>query len=421
MSFENFRHLSAAANLSAALFRLATPSVAAPQPTTSAILTFSMESTENLDEEEQLCGEYENYTPARFLFLSISSIIAVMGVFANIFLCILFSLSSGNATTSSQHKTPPTLYPRILALLDTIICLVYILIFGGDAVMIYLHVKSLFTLYHTYIVPAFVISRIAQIAIPYMLIFATLERFVWIAGNMRNRILKRMYSVHGRYVTVAISLLICICLRLPTAWATRVYDYPKCEDFFEARLQLPLPGSDSTAFFCATYFQRGDNKFLRLSNYSTPDVAVERSNSVRTSSVAASLSESLMPIHNVRKSLSTIMTMNTPVKSAIYTMVCIVASYLLSNTLHLILTVLERSNSDLLKHPTDPNLASTFHTIFSDMVSFVYMFTSAMRCVIYYVCNPTIRGDIQGAFKHMCHRTPEKGEEKTDTNNSTML
>lgn len=39
-------------------------------------------------------------------------------------------------------------------------------------------------MYHVYIVPAFVLSRIAQIAIPYMLIFATLERFVWIAGNM---------------------------------------------------------------------------------------------------------------------------------------------------------------------------------------------------------------------------------------------
>ncbi len=35
-----------------------------------------------------------------------------------------------------------------------------------------------------YIVPAFVLARISQLAIPYMLIFATLERFVWISGNM---------------------------------------------------------------------------------------------------------------------------------------------------------------------------------------------------------------------------------------------
>jgi hypothetical protein len=54
-----------------------------------------------------------------------------------------------------------------------------------------------------------------------------------------------------------------------------------------------------------------------------------------------------------------------------------------------------RSNSALLKHPDDPNLASTFHTVFSDSVSFVYMFTSAVRCVIYYVCNPVLRHDIQ--------------------------
>lgn len=120
--------------------------------------------------------------------------------------------------------------------------------------------------------------------------------------------------------------------------------------------------------------------------------------------------------------------------SAIYTMVSIVASYLICNTLHLILTVLERyvksflyythnkpirkrsllflsSDSDLLKDPNDPGLASTFHTRFSDIVSFVYMFTSAMRLLIHYFCNSTIRSDINGYFcKSSSNEVPEEAE-----------
>lgn len=110
----------------------------------------------------------------------------------------------------------------------------------------------------------------------------------------------------------------------------------------------------------------------------------------RSLSVATASMDALM--RPLRKH-SSLHRMSPSLKSAIHTMLCIVASYLLSNTLHLILTMLERSDSALLKHPTDPNLASTFHTTFSDMVSFVYMFTSAFRILIYYACNPTIRND----------------------------
>lgn len=98
--------------------------------------------------------------------------------------------------------------------------------------------------------------------------------------------------------------------------------------------------------------------------------------------------------------------MNSAVKSAIYTMVAIVFTYLLSNSLHLVLTALERSQSVLLRHPTDPNLASTFHTVFSDIVSFVYMFTSAIRVIIYYICNSAIRADLKQTIKSFfAHRS----------------
>ncbi|VDM14333.1 unnamed protein product [Wuchereria bancrofti] len=100
-------------------------------------------------------------------------------------------------------------------------------------------------------------------------------------------------------------------------------------------------------------------------------------------------------LFETKNGISIIMTkplrkMSTPVRDAVCTMFAIVTSYLISNSLHLILTILERSQISVLRDPDDPMMASTFHTVFSDTVSFVYMFTSAIRIIIY-MCNPAVR------------------------------
>uniref|UniRef100_A0A914PX80 G-protein coupled receptors family 1 profile domain-containing protein n=1 Tax=Panagrolaimus davidi TaxID=227884 RepID=A0A914PX80_9BILA len=186
------------------------------------------------DEEEQICGDGETYTLARFLFIFLSIWIAFLGIVGNLVLFYVFI----------KHKypnTPPTLYPSALAILDSIICLMYILLFGADAMVNFWQWHSLFLIYHIYIVPAFVISRITQLAIPYMLIFATLERLVWIVGDLRNKILKKMYSHQGRKITMILSLSICVILRLPTYFAVEVYEYPKCDDFFRSKTASASP------------------------------------------------------------------------------------------------------------------------------------------------------------------------------------
>ncbi|KAH7715895.1 Protein C54D10.5 [Aphelenchoides avenae] len=316
------------------------------------------------DEDEQLCGDYEEYTTARFVFLLSASCIAFLGTFANIFLAYLFA-------TRKYPNTPPTLYPGVLALLDAIICAVYILLFGADAVIFFARVKSLFLIYHVYIVPAFVLSRIAQIAIPYMLIFATLERFVWIAGNMRNSMLKHMYSIRGRCITVAFSLAICIALRLPAAWATIVYEYPNCPDFFRSQTASAAPWVRESLIYHVYDFHLlsiaqtfipfvvlfvfnviivrrlsttkfdADQAQRSLSTASASEHMV-RKLSAYTPERSLSVATAQFDAHSLMSTKSVSRRMNGAVKSAIYTMVAIVTSYLLCNTLHLFLTVLER-------------------------------------------------------------------------------
>lgn len=116
-------------------------------------------------------------------------------------------------------------------------------------------------------------------------------------------------------------------------------------------------------------------KISLISNHSKIKLAISRNNSL-TSSIRV----------------------DKKMRSAVLTMTAIVASYLISNTLSLILTILERTDSDLLKDSNDETLASTFHSTFSDIVSFTYMFTSAVRIIIYYICNPSIRTDLNEYF-----------------------
>ncbi len=65
-----------------------------------------------------------------------------------------------------------------LALEDGALCLLYIVVFGVQAWATFLQIEILYNIYWFYAVVAFNISPLVQLAIPYLLIFATLERLV---------------------------------------------------------------------------------------------------------------------------------------------------------------------------------------------------------------------------------------------------
>ncbi|VIO97565.1 Uncharacterized protein BM_BM2931 [Brugia malayi] len=180
--------------------------------------------------QSELCGDSEFYTLARFIFLMIASFIAWLGTCGNLLLVYIFMTRTYPTSTK---------YPTVLAILDALICILYIMLFGIDAAIVYLKVSNLFILYHIYIVPAYVISRITQLAIPYMLILTTLERFVWISGQKTKKFLKRMFSDHGHHITVILLLLCCTISRLPTAFAIVVHHFPNCNDFLRTQSTGP--------------------------------------------------------------------------------------------------------------------------------------------------------------------------------------
>lgn len=58
------------------------------------------------------------------------------------------------------------------------------------------------------------------------------------------------------------------------------------------------------------------------------------------------------------------------------------------------LTALEKTDASILKSEDDSTKASIFYTVFGDMISFLYMFTSAIRILIYCKCNPAVRENV---------------------------
>ncbi|KAI6237654.1 G-PROTEIN-RECEP-F1-2 domain-containing protein [Aphelenchoides besseyi] len=396
---------------------------------------------------EMECGMYETYTLARFVFISSASIIAIFGMVANTFLVHFF-------ITHKAPNTPTTLYPGVLAFLDAAMGLFYMLIMVGDATVFYSSSQNLFNIYHLYIIPSFFLAKITQLAIPYVLIFATLERLVWASGGVKNKLLKKMYSVRGRYVTAILLLVICVLLRVPILFAFQIYEFPNCPYFLRTKMANLAPWvNDSIEYHIYDFHflviaqtfipfgvlivlnfmvvrrlarvQNANNlETQRPSTCSTqiqetfppllsPNDTQQFNFDRKSSSVAEkrfSLSIGHYDLHSLMPSRTSRRT-NSAVRAAVYTMVGIVSSYLISNTLHLILTILERSKVQILQDPNDPDLASPFHTAFSDIVSFVYMFTSSIRILIIIACNPVIRVEILQRFHNFilkCKRTPIK-------------
>ncbi|GMT11527.1 hypothetical protein PFISCL1PPCAC_2824, partial [Pristionchus fissidentatus] len=345
--------------------------------------------TNETAEELLICAVGEPYPLYRFVYIVVAGLIAIGGVGFNILLIALFA-------NRSCATTPPTLYPSALAVLDTLMCVCYVAIMFIDAIVSYLRIESLYALYYSYVIPVYTLSKFVQLAIPYMLIFATLERLVWISAKRKN-------SDRGnRFARIGVTLVLCAVVRLPTLWALEKQEFPDCDDYFRSITTGP-----STWARTEEWWEMFDFQFMTFVQTFIPffilvtlnaymfshskNMLQHRSSKIIISSLLfAVYSSRALPahVHGAQHAL-------TEVRSAILTMLAIVTSYLLCNSLQLVLTLLEKSDSSLLLDPENPGMSSVFHTSFGDLISFLYTFTSAVRLFIYAICNTEIRRDLR--------------------------
>ncbi|CAJ0958615.1 unnamed protein product, partial [Mesorhabditis belari] len=383
-------------------------------------------------EEEWECGFFEGYSTTRFLIITAVSAISFFGFFFNLLLLAVF-----------QRSLPSSVYLAALSLLDALICFTYILLFGVDAGFVYLKNEFLFNVYHRYIVVVFFLSKVVQFAIPFMLILATLERYVWTSAAQTRDFFKPVFSDAGRCITTVIIFAISVSLRMPIFFAVEVRQFPQCPDRFRSQSVYPTEWARSShpyyVFdfhvivalqtvlpFFILLFLNGIiiQRLLIEKKQELPDARQNRIRILRAVQMYAAIQPTLyeaakkvstvngdykqvpvMPENYVLLEVATELIKESLItrscrgkraqlRNAIYTMMAIVTSYLVCNGLHLLLTFLERFKKHLLEDPNDPNLSSTFYIILSDSVSITYLISSAIRIFIYAKCNPKLRNDI---------------------------
>ncbi|UMM36329.1 hypothetical protein L5515_008536 [Caenorhabditis briggsae] len=341
-----------------------------------------------MTDEEVICGYTEEVSTTRFVYISIGGIIALLGCVFNLLLLYLF-------TFRQLANSPPQLYPAILAFLDTLLCFFFLMIFVVDVNMIYNKSEYLFLLFHRYIIITFITAKLVQFLIPYLLMLGTLERYTWI-DNKHNKmvILQPKY----RPFTLGGLLLGAILLRVPSAMALTITEFRKCPDFFRtlavdveewAQVSTVYMVYDVYGIACLQTFCPFlclmalnlviVNKLAKLDAQQCPTKEIKDSPTKRKRSrILSSLRIGKIQI-------------TSTVRNAIYTMVAIVTTYLISNSLHILLTLLEVTKASILVDEHDPYKASNLYTLLGDAVSLLYMISSAIRVLIYTYCNPAIR------------------------------
>ncbi|KAF8361146.1 hypothetical protein PRIPAC_88069 [Pristionchus pacificus] len=378
------------------------------------------------------CGYSEGpVSLQRFIIIFVCSIIASVGVLCNLILLAVF-----------RRSLPSSVFLAGLSLLDALLCLTYVLLFGVDASCNHLQVEFLFRLYHDYLRIIFFLCRVVQFAMPYMLILATLERFTWTAGDQMRRFLQVFFSDKGRQITALAIIFVSLAFRTIVYFSFEIVEFPDCEDLFSSISPVPHefvgdPIYEIYEVQIVTSLQtvipfivlcvlnamiiikmcgeKRDQGIINRMRAAAEEVRAEREaiqrereqvctqHMVKKASIIANSSS--LPEHYVLMEVTNGMVQESfnsktnrekaiQLRNAVFTMLVIVLSYLVCNGLNLFLLYYEKFHPESL-YLADSRISTNFYIALSDSVSISYMLSSAIRLFIYAKCNPKLRKELK--------------------------
>uniref|UniRef100_A0A0N4Z6M5 G_PROTEIN_RECEP_F1_2 domain-containing protein n=1 Tax=Parastrongyloides trichosuri TaxID=131310 RepID=A0A0N4Z6M5_PARTI len=351
--------------------------------------------------ERPTCGHTEEINLLRYIYTSFASIIAAIGLFLNILLLWIFIKKLYNKNGQSFF------YPIFLAILDCLICVLFIFIFGIDVFAGFNKIEALFIIYHQYIIIVFILSKVTQLSIPYILILSIFERYASITQRWKE---SKILTIKIRSITLILCLTLCIVLKIPSMFSIVIEIYPKCTNSFR-KLAVDISDFAKNSKWYPIY----DFQIMCFIQQVIPFITILCLNLLIVKKLSRNsrrrMSEKIIESSCVEESLTSFAVSHLQVLhyqndkkveqkigNAVYSTLAICFSYLICNGAHLVLTILERTNSSLLINKDDITKASLFYTTFGDLVSFLYMFTSAIRFLIYYKFNNKIKSEVRKLF-----------------------
>uniref|UniRef100_A0A0N4ZYT2 G_PROTEIN_RECEP_F1_2 domain-containing protein n=1 Tax=Parastrongyloides trichosuri TaxID=131310 RepID=A0A0N4ZYT2_PARTI len=334
----------------------------------------------------------------RFWLVSVvGTTIAFIAILFNTFLFLLF-------ITNRSHRNSPSLYLLLLAFFDVFMGVAYILVMSGRVIKNYYGNLFLQRIWMSYVVIMMVISHIAMTASSYLIVFATLERYMITIGHRSMRFLRKYRKILALFAvllgffskgTIFIELHVSTneeCIGTFNEYIlgiadflTENYAYNTYWKFYYRNIVTVL-----LPFFLLMIFNIGIlNKLRKKDNHIMTAIVLKQQENSKARKIR--------------------------IRAATRTTVLVGLTYLFSNALNVIITIWEHVDATALFE-----MYFDFYVISVDLVSVLTVVASAMRIIIYASCQTTMRSEIKifwnnGLKNFICYSKKKAKSFKMDT------
>lgn len=276
-------------------------------------------------------------------------------------------------------KSPsPLIYLFVLANLDFLFMWLYILMASIQIFYDYFESITLYHWWNNYIPVVFALGKITQTASTYLLVVASIERFMDVGGFFGAKLI---CTSALRIIVILAVLLFATLFRGISYWELNVYNYPECEGFASLFIsQSELVRNDAYAVFYGIYAVNFLQVFLPFCLLLVLNCGIlYRIRSALTRQTVAFQRQSAWECSSDEENL----------RSATKMLISVISTYLISNILSVVITSIEQMHKTFLTvdHPV-------FYTFSVDCINILYVLTSTIRLIIYVGCSEKIRAEL---------------------------
>ncbi|EFO95090.1 hypothetical protein GCK72_020404 [Caenorhabditis remanei] len=359
------------------------------------------------DEMPPECSHNESYDFNRYaLIVYIGTPIAIAGVICNWILFRLF--------TKSKSAKSPALYLLLLAVLDLLMDLLYIPFFTVDALAIYHKNEFLYHIWHDYAMFVFGLSRLVQFASTYIILCATIERFIVVAEiNSLNFLINST----GRFVTIGVTFLGVAILRLPAFFEYYITFRPDCPIYENYDYTPLLAGWEHYQMF-NFYVMTVLHIFVPFALLLMLNISIVVVTKRKLTGIGWAVTTFIdMPkvSEMIRKeSINSNKRRRDELRYATWTMVSIATTYLCCSSLSLFIGILENVWPENTLLFMEDGSSTKFYTLASDTVSILVAVNSLLRIFVYLLCSPNFRKQLVKEYPCLkCIACGADSDEKT--------
>lgn len=342
-----------------------------------------MKMANNSSRSEQIVASDELdcfYEPMEYLEEKLI-LVGIFGTSLSLMGMVLNTLAAYVLGRIVNRTSTPLVYMLALAILDFFFLIAYILLFTVQIYFDYHKDVQLYFLWNRYLSLVFVLSKFIQTASTYLIVMASVERFIDVVGSCQK------CSNSRRVIVVMGVLLFSIMFRGVSYWELVVRYNPKCSGFESLSLELTEMPKNPAYKYYSVYAINIVQVFLPFSLLLLLNLAIICR--IRNANVTR-LDQKLTS----QQSLQTIMRAKAAnLRSATRILVSVVTTYLFSNILNVAITFMEHQNEQFLKDH------HSFYTFSVDSISLLYVITASTRLLIYIGCSEQIRTELLQLFR----------------------